>query len=502
MKLLKNLTSIILVAVSRNKIYRILIVLAGITVIFPSTAITIYRISSYRNPYYHYLMGRIYIHKGEIKKGIRGLERALNLDKDSWVIKWDLLELYYITRDYQKALKLAKKMYEIRPEDVPLIELLADIHAKTGEPDKALEIYKKLVELEPLNYRNKLNVAALYEDEKDYKSALIQYVELIKKEPKNSYVRLALADTYLKLNKYNAAIRNYLEALKYGADKKEVYLQVSSVYNHIGKRNKAEKYLKGILATDPEDTRTLYLLAEVYQDGDQFKKAEEILLRIKEISGDNIDILLRMGTLYSSMEKITESEKMFKKVTELYPEEFAGWYFLGLTYEYQEKYDLAKDSLLKSVQIKETAQVYFHLGVINDKKGDFDKAVKMLKKCLEIEPKHSGASNYLGYSWAEKGINLKQAKELILKANEEDPNNPAYIDSLGWVYYQEKEYEQALQELKKASDLIEDPIIYEHLGDTYLKIDRKNKAEKAYKKALKLEPDNKKVEQKIDDINK
>jgi tetratricopeptide (TPR) repeat protein len=78
--------------------------------------------------------------------------------------------------------------------------------------------------------------------------------------------------------------------------------------------------------------------------------------------------------------------------------------------------------------------------------------------------------NYLGYMFADRGVRLDEAKQLISKALDVDPGNPAYLDSLAWVHFHQDQLDQAVDELHRAIDKIsDDPTIHDHLGDVYLK---------------------------------
>ncbi len=93
--------------------------------------------------------------------------------------------------------------------------------------------------------------------------------------------------------------------------------------------------------------------------------------------------------------------------------------------------------------------------------------------CIAIDPKHAEAYNYIGYMYAERGTNLTEALELVQHALALEPENGYFIDSLGWVYYQQGRYPEALRELQRAADRAkDDPVIFDHLGDAYLKNDK------------------------------
>ena len=120
---------------------------------------------------------------------------------------------------------------------------------------------------------------------------------------------------------------------------------------------------------------------------------------------------------------------------------------------------------------------------------------------IAIDPKHAEAYNYVGYMYAERGQNLDEAIELINKALALEPDNGYFIDSLGWAFYQQGRFPDALRELKRAVDKAkEDPVIFEHLGDAYLKNGYDEDAVTAWEKALQLDPAADGVKKKLDDL--
>ena len=105
--------------------------------------------------------------------------------------------------------------------------------------------------------------------------------------------------------------------------------------------------------------------------------------------------------------------------------------------------------------------------------------------------------NFLGYIYVEKNKDLRRAEAMIKKAVEIEPDNGAYIDSLGWCYYKLGAYKDALEQLKRAAALIEDPVVLDHLGDTYLLLKDNANAQESWQKSLRLNPLQEKVKEKI-----
>jgi tetratricopeptide (TPR) repeat protein len=119
----------------------------------------------------------------------------------------------------------------------------------------------------------------------------------------------------------------------------------------------------------------------------------------------------------------------------------------------------------------------------------FNDAEADLKRAVEIAPEEPVALNYLGYSWAERGINLDEAFRLIEKAVALRPQSGAIIDSLGWAHFQRGDFAAALPHLEKAASLEPgDPTVTDHLGDVYWRLGREVEARFQWRRALELSP--------------
>jgi tetratricopeptide (TPR) repeat protein len=147
------------------------------------------------------------------------------------------------------------------------------------------------------------------------------------------------------------------------------------------------------------------------------------------------------------------------------------------------------------------AKFYFNYGATAEQAGLYDKAADLLHKSIALDPANAAeAYNYLGYMWADHNMHLDEAEETIKHALEIEPNNGSYLDSLGWVEFRKGKFDRALADLLRATKNMdrEDPIVLEHIGDTYLKLNRVPEALESWQKALALDPKNKSLADKID----
>jgi len=117
-----------------------------------------------------------------------------------------------------------------------------------------------------------------------------------------------------------------------------------------------------------------------------------------------------------------------------------------------------------------------------------------LKKSIKYNPKSAKAYNFLGYLYADNNMNLDESIELIKKALEFEPTNGAYLDSLGWAYYRKNQLDLALIKLLEAERELArenspDPVVYDHIGDTYYGIGKIDKAIEYWDRSLKMKSD-------------
>ncbi len=141
--------------------------------------------------------------------------------------------------------------------------------------------------------------------------------------------------------------------------------------------------------------------------------------------------------------------------------------------------DVEKDTL--------RAALRFQLGEAYERSRRYNDAADQFQAVLALQPENSHALNYLGYMWADNGENLEQALELIRRAVDLDPNNGAFVDSLGWALFRLGEFEQARRHLERANQLVpRDSTILEHLGDVYVALGDSQRAREAYEQALAI----------------
>jgi tetratricopeptide (TPR) repeat protein len=160
------------------------------------------------------------------------------------------------------------------------------------------------------------------------------------------------------------------------------------------------------------------------------------------------------------------------------------------------QYDRAIDTYSKVIaDLGDTPQkkdwgLYYARAICYESIKQWDKAEADLEAALKLSPDQAEALNYLGYSWADKGIKLDQAYNYIARAHQQTPDDPYITDSAGWVLYQMGYFKKAVTFLEQSvQQLPADPTINDHLGDAYWQVGREHEARFQWERALKNSDD-------------
>ena len=269
------------------------------------------------------------------------------------------------------------------------------------------------------------------------------------------------------------AISEYERSIALNAGEPLPHLRLAAHYARVGNIPQSLRQLKIVLKLDPQNAQARYLLALVYSAQKKYDLAaheyEQVLKYSAENNPENLEIHIYLAELYYSQGKFSQAIAQFKKILEVRPQDISANYLLGSAY----------------LEIEKRLQ-----------------AKTLFQKVLSIEPDHDGALNSLGYMYAEEGVNLDEALKMVRKAIAADPSNGAYYDTLGWVLFKKGMNAEALMALQKAETYVQDPVLYQHLGDVYRSINQIALARKAWRKALEFNPHQPQIKVKLEELEK
>ncbi|MCB1562265.1 MAG: tetratricopeptide repeat protein [Alphaproteobacteria bacterium] len=331
------------------------------------------------------------------------------------------------------------------------LERIADIYGHIGRKDTALKLYKEIVAAGQDSDALQTKIRALETDEP---AKLFETVS-----SPEAGVAEALYDTarilYGDYSDESARIFAYM-ALTLNPSLTESQLLLAYIAARNERYEEAITHYRAVPAGDDHFLEARRQLAELLEKTEQADEAVRTLRALADAYHD-ADSLIQIGDIY-------RRTKDFKQAVVAYDE--------------------AAASFKKGVVPPEYWHLYYVRGMAYEQLGQWPKAEADLKEALVLEPDHPFVLNYLGYAWADQGVNLKESLEMIRKAAALQPSDGYIADSLGWVLYRMSRYDQAVPHLEKAVELMPyDPVINDHLGDAYWRVGRKLEARFQWQRA-------------------
>ncbi|MGO8750569.1 MAG: tetratricopeptide repeat protein [Thermoguttaceae bacterium] len=421
------------------------------------------------------------------KELIPRLEKLRAAEPGNVPLGYFLAEKYFASGQFDKAEPLYRALAAVSPAIAGYRNLI-EIHRRAKRYGALLDVFAEAVEktasLEPLGDKNR----ALAEDKEMVQSLIKTAEKRFQTAPASfSYrERLAVALLAFDAGKLDAADRFFALAIQSGPDHtgdllltwglgllaKGEYARAAAVLRRgieirtpVDKRHVFYFYLAGALemagrtdealtaarkAADLADARDAAFAPR--GDGPEAKDAAA--------RREGPQFCGRVAWVLYHAKRLDEAAKTYA----------------GLIAKFDNDYD--------SGEIRQTLrEARLALSDIAAGRHDIPLSVECLEQVLDEFPGDAAASNDLGYLWADQGKNLLRAHRMIQRAVAEEPENAAYRDSLGWVFYRLGRIPEAIAELEKATAKESDPTVLEHLGEAYRKSGQAKKADDAFHRA-------------------
>jgi tetratricopeptide (TPR) repeat protein len=472
------------------------------------------------------LLGQLYALNHDTAKAEAQFKAAQKIDADSEEVVLRMAALYSAEGDAQRAADTLSAV-PVGDRTARIEFALAASLDQLKKPKEAAAAYRRSLEIEPDNTdaRSGLGSALLEDGQLD--EALKVFEELAADNPQDSQYaqwEIRISEVQRRQGHYDESLAtlekaksrvqdalellelSYNEALNYDALGKfeqatDVLTEVLDSSSHPdGRYSEQEKQNRAIFldrlgSIDREENKTAEAVAaykqmvdlggeyvergygdevDAYRDARQWKDATAVAAEAAKALPKDRVIQLTYASQLVDMGQVDEGLALAKAqlsggADDLEVEERYADIFIRLKRfkEAGEQIDHA-DSL--ATKPNEKFYVYFLRGEFYDRQKMYDQAEVQFRKALAIDPHHPGVLNYLGYMLADQGQKLPEALKLIREAVEQDPQNGAYLDSLGWVYFKLGQYPEAEENLRKANERINtDPTIHDHLGEVYEK---------------------------------
>jgi tetratricopeptide (TPR) repeat protein len=449
-------------------------------------------------------------------RAIAALEIARGDGTGDLNIDLTLARLYLDADRYADAVPLMRRIVLEQPQYAEGWLLLAEAQEGSGSGDAAVETLTALLEEQPQFFRARVQLAETLDRQRKYAQAAEAWSGARALNPRNAELTARLASSLINAGKAPEARDLLRDALKASPGDARLTFMLAQAQHDAGDLDGAEATARSLHEAHPEDARFTYLVGQMlesrgrYQEIVDFLKPEIAKLKAANGKGTQVAMLLGSeGLALQQLRKYDEAIASFKDAVALAPEDPVRSVLLIQGYSAAGRHKDAIDAAEKArAKFPEDASVRYQLGASLDRAGRRDESEKAFRAIIADDPLDAGALNYLGYMMVEHRPpgSLDEAVSLIQRALKVDPDNPSYLDSLGWAYVQQGRFDLADAPLSTAAERMpSNSVIQEHLGDLRQKQNRQADAIAAWQKALAGDGDSidrGKIQKKIDAARK
>ncbi|MBV6633600.1 MAG: tetratricopeptide repeat protein [Alphaproteobacteria bacterium] len=249
------------------------------------------------------------------------------------------------------------------------------------------------------------------------------------------------------------------------------------------------------LHAQPDFPLAQLLLADILTRREQYPAADKAYLTIPADSDIGLAAAIRRANMLDDSEQDADALTLLRRKVRTYPSEFALHGRIGDLLRRDEQFVAAISSYNKAINLLPEVQadnwiLFYTRGISYERSDQWPLAEADFKRALELRPNQPFVLNYLGYSWADQGVNLRQAEQMIRTAVQLRPQDGFIVDSLGWVLYRLGRFDEAVGILEEAVALSPgDQTINDHLGDALWRVGRELEARFQWQRAIDLNDD-------------
>ena len=438
-------------------------------------------------------------------KGIRFLEKAVETDPSNPALWQQIGHLNILLQQFDKALYAMEKARAGLPGDVLLARQVLDLCLLKKSFDRAFELLDEL----PVQTGTDPEIWIQYLAENtlpEHRDRLIEYLEeqVEQTHPPVSYFAM-LSSLYLDSERHAEAAATLKTALTAHPEDHRLRTVLGTLHMRQERYEDAYAAFSHVRTAAPnsEWAKSPFFALNFMVAAQKTDHLDDAVSTLVSTYTDDPSVLNQyMHSLLTGESPVSPAAAidLLESFRLLRPQSVEALYYLTVLQAAEKKYEAALETARHFEVLAQSqgqtnlldGRFYYQYGSLHERTGRRTEAEPLFFKAIERgDPAMVAASqNYLAYMWAEHGEKLEMALELVQKALTSDPDNAAFIDTLGWIYYMQGRYEEALGRLKAALDIFQDDsTIWEHLGDTYLKLGDPIAARKHWEKALDLAPE-------------
>lgn len=394
-------------------------------------------------------------------------------------------------RDREAALELVRELAKAYPDSAEAHYATAQATWNADKPDQALNELQQAERLKP-----GWELAALFHAQILQQKSGAESIDFMRafldKHPKAKDVRLTYARLLVNEKQYRQARAEFQHLMDDDPGNPDVAFAIGLLALQEGDLEAADGYLQQALAAGHKDGDMVrFYLGQAAEERKRWDEAATWYSGV-EHGEQHLNARIRHAGLMSRQGKLEEARKYLQQAKTQNERERilliqAESQLLREAKHYQTSLEVLGRGLEKQ---PDNPDLLYDHAMAAEKLGQVDVMEKDLRRLIQLRPDNAHAYNALGYSLADRNLRLDEARELVEKAAELKPEDPFIMDSLGWVYFRLGQHARALDLLRRALAVGNDPEIAAHLGEVLWAQGQREEARAVWQSALKQAPEN------------
>ena len=400
-------------------------------------------------------------------------------------IKTGKMFLRILTFIYSRVAALVER----HPQDPYAALAYSRLALEAGNRELALAQAERALTLKPRWQEARLQRAQVLIALDKIEPALQDLGAAVAEDVANRTLRLAYARLLVKTRRLDAAQDQYEILLRQSSKDADVLYALSLLTMEAERFDKAQRYLRRLIATGQRVDEAHYYLGLIAERRGDTDEALQELVQVGE--GEfYLNALIKRLNLLAGEGRVDEVRSELERLRGSNPELAVRLYLIeGDLLQQHERADQAMALYTRALgEYPDDADLLYARGLLAESLDRLDLAEADLRRILAGDPENAQALNALGYTLADRTDRYAEAHELIRRAYAQRPDDAAVIDSMGWVLYRLGKLDEAVEYLRRAYELVQDPEIAAHLGEVLWANGQKEAARQIWEEGRKADP--------------
>ena len=491
-----------------------------------------------------YELAMFQLQRNRLEKAVEMLKSAVAHSDDNFTYRMTLAGLYRNLGMYGEASDSYEELVKRYPDKSELNYYLADALTQEGEIGAAIDAYNVLESTMGMNETLSLQKFKLYQTLKQPDKAFEEIEKLANKYPMNARYRLLMGDLHLENEETEKALACYQQAHEIDPDDPRYIVSMANYYDQTGDKEAAEQEIRDALVNEKLDVETKVGILSRYvqrlqQTQQGIENANSLFQTLLDQHPEDTELKLMYGSLLMAQQKEEEAKFQFQLVTEMEPSNEGAWqqllnislkwedipevirictrckelfpeapeyyFYLGIGYYMQEKYQESLDTYYAGLKIIPEgngvvkSNFYGQIGDLYYQMEKMDEAYKAYDEALKYNENNAPVLNNYSYFLTLDKKDLKKAERMAAQCIKLEPDNATYLDTYAWVFFVQGNYTLAKIYIENAlsKDKTNSAELVDHYGDILYMSGEKDKALEQWKKAKEMGKDTDVLKQKI-----